>query len=40
MKILLLDTNVLVSAAELGDAIGAEPETVNNWIRHNISAAI
>ena len=36
MKILLLDTNVLVSAAELGDAIGAEPETVNNWIRHDI----
>jgi hypothetical protein len=35
MKI-LLDTNVLVSAAELGEVIGADPETINNWIRHRI----
>ena len=35
MKI-LLDTNVLVSAAELGEAVGADPESVNNWIRRDI----
>jgi len=37
MKI-LLDTNVLVSATELGDAIGADPETVSNWIRRDVIA--
>lgn len=29
---LLLDANVLISAAELGDALGADPESINNWI--------
>jgi hypothetical protein len=35
MKI-LLDANLLVSAAELGELIGADSETVNNWIRRDI----
>jgi hypothetical protein len=35
MKI-LLDTNVLVSAAELGEAIGADAESINNWIRREV----
>jgi len=35
MKI-LLDTNVLVSATELGEAIGADAESVNNWIRRDV----
>jgi hypothetical protein len=33
---LLPDTNVLVSAAELGEVIGADLETVNNWVRRDI----
>jgi hypothetical protein len=32
----LLETNTLFSAAELGAAIGADLETVNNWIRRGI----
>lgn len=35
MKI-LLDTNLLVSATELGEAIGADAESVNNWIRREV----
>jgi hypothetical protein len=35
MKI-LLDTNVLVSATELGQAVGADAESINNWIRRDI----
>jgi hypothetical protein len=35
MKI-LLDTNVLVSATELGEAIGADAESINNWIRRDV----
>jgi hypothetical protein len=31
-----LDTNTLFSAAELGDVLGADLETVNNWIRRGI----
>jgi hypothetical protein len=33
---LLRDTTILVSAAELGEVIGADLETVNNWIRREI----
>ena len=39
MKI-LLDTNVLVSAAELVEAVGADPESINNWIRRDIITVI
>jgi hypothetical protein len=35
MKI-LLDANVLVSATELGEAIGADAESINNWIRRDV----
>ena len=35
MKILLY-TGVLVSAAELGEAIGADAESINNWIRREV----
>jgi hypothetical protein len=35
MKI-LLDTNVLISATELGKAIGADAESINNWIRRDV----
>jgi hypothetical protein len=30
------DTSVLVSAAELGQIVGIDKETVNNWLRHGI----
>jgi hypothetical protein len=33
---LLRDSAILVSAAELGEVIGADLETVNNWIRREI----
>jgi hypothetical protein len=33
---LLRDSTVLVSAAELGDVIGADLETVSNWLRRGI----
>jgi hypothetical protein len=33
---LLRDTSVLVSAAELGQIVGIDNETVNNWLRHGI----
>jgi hypothetical protein len=33
---LLRDTSVLVSAAELGQIVGIDLETVNNWLRHAI----
>jgi hypothetical protein len=32
----LLDTGALFSAAELGEVIGADLETVNNWVRREI----
>jgi hypothetical protein len=32
----LRDPTVLLSAAELGDAVGIDLETVNNWIRRDI----
>ena len=32
----LRDPTVLLSAAELGDAVGIDLETVNNWIRRGI----
>jgi hypothetical protein len=30
------DTSVLVSAGELGQIVGIDNETVNNWLRHGI----
>ena len=33
---LLRDTSVLVSAAELGEIVGINLETVNNWLRHGV----
>jgi hypothetical protein len=33
---LLRDSTVLVSAAELGEVIGADLETVSNWLRRGI----
>jgi hypothetical protein len=33
---LLRDSSVLVSAAELGQIVGSDNETVNNWLRHGI----
>jgi hypothetical protein len=33
---LLRDISVLVSAAELGNIVGIDIETVNNWLRHGI----
>ena len=33
---LLRDPVVLVSAAELGQIVGIDIETVNNWLRHGI----
>jgi hypothetical protein len=33
---LLRDSAILVSAAELGEVIGADLETINNWIRREI----
>jgi hypothetical protein len=33
---LLRNTTILVSAAELAEVIGSDPETVNNWIRRDI----
>ncbi len=35
MKI-FLDANLLVSAAELGELIGVDFETINNWVRREI----
>ncbi len=33
---LLRDISVLISAAELGNIVGIDIETVNNWLRHGI----
>src|SRR4249920_2869043 len=33
---LLRDISVLVSAAELGNIVGIDIETVNNWVRYGI----
>jgi hypothetical protein len=35
---LLRDSTILVSSVELGEVIGADLETVNNWIRREIIA--
>ena len=33
---LLLDSNTLISASELVEIVGADPESVSNWIRRGI----
>ena len=33
---LLLDSNTLISASELVEIVGADPESISNWIRRSI----